>query len=119
MRGDRLGAMLLSASGAGGGTAESTQVDRAEGSKRERAEGPKRGRSAPVLSSYRREASSGGKWPGAGRRGKLTEPKGPAAKQGGQGEANGQLLGLWLHDLCLAAGNLTLLGVPRNALLCS
>ena len=37
--------------------------------------------------------SSGGKWPGAGRRGKLTEPRGPAAKKGGHGEANGQLFG--------------------------
>ena len=102
-----------------GGTAESTQVDRAEGSKRERAEGPKRERSVPVLSSTGARRSSGGKWPGAGRRRKLTEPKGPAAKKEGQGEANGQFLGLWLHDLCLAAGNLALPGVPRSAFLCS
>ena len=54
MRGDRLGAMLPRRERrAGGGTVESTQVDRAEGSMRERAEGPKRERSVPVLSSYR------------------------------------------------------------------
>jgi hypothetical protein len=44
---------------------------------------------------------SGGKWPGSGRRRKLTEQRGPAAKKGGRGEANGILLGLWLHDLWL------------------
>ena len=43
--------------------------------------------------------SRGSKWPGAGRRGKLTEPKGTAAKNGGRGEANRQLLRLWLYDL--------------------
>jgi hypothetical protein len=72
----------------------STQVDRPEGSKRERV--------VPVLSSYRRSAFkflSGGKWPGASRRGKLTEHRGPAARNGGHGEANGQLFGRWLHDL--------------------
>ena len=52
----------------------------------DRAEGPKRERIAPVLSSYRRDALKflrGGKWPGAGRRGKLTEQRGPTAKKGG------------------------------------
>jgi hypothetical protein len=56
----------------------------------------------PVLSSYRREALkflSGGKWPEAGRRGKLTEQRGPAANQGRHGEANGQLFGLWFNGL--------------------
>ena len=60
----------------------------------------------PVLLSYRREAFkflSGSKWPGAGRRGKLTEQRqrGPAAKKGRHGEANGQPFGLWLHGLWL------------------
>ena len=48
----------------------------------------------------------------------MTEPKGPAAKKVGHGEAIGKLLGLWLHDFCLVAGHLALPGVPRNALLC-
>ena len=89
---------VSSARAARGAQVESAQVDRAEG--------PKRERILPVLSSYRREAFkflSGGKWPGAGRRGKLTEQRqrGPAAKKGRHGEANGQLFGLWLHDLWL------------------
>ena len=141
--GDGLGAMLPRRERRGGGTVESTQVDRAEGPKREKRAGPfklpargvqagasglerageaslkSRGEACRSFQATGARRSSGSKWPGAGRRGKLTEPKGPAAKQGGQGEANGQLLGLWLYDLCLAAGNFALPGVPRNALLCS
>jgi hypothetical protein len=91
---------VIGASGAGGraraargAQAESTQVNRAGGSKRAHRAGPFKlpARGAQVL--------SGGKWPGAGRRGKLTEQRFPAAKHRRRGEANGQLFGLWLHDL--------------------
>jgi hypothetical protein len=57
-----------SARTARGAQVESAQINRAEG--------PRRERTLPALSSYRREAlkfQSAGKWPGAGRRGKLTE----------------------------------------------
>ena len=96
VRGGRLGAVLPWRERRRGRTVESTQVYQAEGSKRKRI--------VPALSisCYRSEAFkllSGGKWPGAGWRGKLTEPRGPAEKKGGRSEANGQLFGLWLHDL--------------------
>ena len=112
----------------GGGTVESTQVDRAEGSTRERAEGPKRAKRAGPFKLPARGVQEGmGKWPGAAlgacRSGKLTEPRGPAAKKGGQGEANGQLLGdvaSWLLAVTwvLDTGRFRGCRVPRNALLC-
>ena len=120
MRGGRLGVMLPRRERRGGGTAESTHVDRAEGPKRERAEEPKRERSAPVLLSYRREAFKRGKVARSGQERQADRAEGPRGKKGGQGEASGPLLGYGFMTCgCdLGAGRRAFSGMPRNALLC-
>ena len=118
--GDRLGAMLPQRERRGGEARSSPRrLTEPRGPSGSEPRGPSGGEACQSFQATGAGRSSGGKWPGAGRRGKLTEPKGLAAKKVGQGEAIGQLLGLWLHDLCLVTGHLALPGVPRNALLCS
>ena len=104
MRGDRLGAMLPRRERRGGGTVESTQVDRAEGSKQERAEGPKREQSVPVLSSYRREAFKRGQVARSGQERQADKAKGPRGEEGRKARQMGSSWGCgfmtcaWLLD---------------------